>query len=189
MAKKKNRYEKKAQKNYFLNGLHGNVATKNDLKSTALMTGKDLLVGVLGGGLIGAAIGKPSLLVGIITTGAGHYTGNRLVQLLGIGLMASNGFSKSTSVSGLEGLEGVKDRLLAYKVSFSEKLYLDKILKKAGTTNGFGEVQYFNYPEMNGDLAALNAIEDQIAESGMQFSGNMGGATDYDFGDVDDPMY
>ena len=44
------------------------------------------------------------------------------------------------------------------------------IPKKAAATNGIGEVQYFTYPnnELNGDLAALDFIENQITESGMQ---------------------
>src|SRR5438552_4644444 len=118
MSKKKNRYQKQAKKKHFLAGMNEGLPTKGDAKNTMLETGKDVLIGVLGGGLIGAAIGKPSLIVGIVTTGAGHYTGNKLVQILGIGMMASNGFQKSsTTVSGLEGLDGVKERIQAYKES------------------------------------------------------------------------
>src|SRR5438552_14292211 len=143
MSKKKNRYQKQAKKKHFLSGMNEGLPTKGDAKNTMLETGKDILIGVLGGGLIGAAIGKPSMIVGIITTGAGHYTGNKLVQILGIGMMAANGFQKSTTVSGLEGLDGVKERLQAYKESMKDKFYLDKIMKKkAATTSGIGELQY-----------------------------------------------
>src|SRR5437762_11592738 len=100
MSKKKNRYAKKAKKKHFLSGMNGELPTKGNPKNTVLETGKDVLVGVLGGGLIGAAIGKPSLIVGIATTGVGHFTGNKLVQILGIGMMAASGFNKSTSVNG-----------------------------------------------------------------------------------------
>ncbi|MEI9909776.1 MAG: hypothetical protein WDO71_08920 [Bacteroidota bacterium] len=182
MSKKKNRYQKQANKKHFLSGMNEGLPTKGNAKNTLLETGKDILIGVLGGGLIGAAIGRPSLLIGIVTTGAGHYTGNKLVQLLGVGMMASNGFQKSSTVSGLEGLDGVKERLKAYKETFSEKLYLDKILKKAAAaaTNGFGELQYFTYPDasMNGSLAALDDIENQIAESARQFQGQLKGEED-----------
>jgi hypothetical protein len=85
--------------------LSSELKTEGSIKNTALETGKEILVCVLGGGLIGAAIGKPSLAIGIVTTGFGHYSGNKLTQLLGIGMMAANGFQKSSSVSGLEGLE------------------------------------------------------------------------------------
>ena len=189
MSKKKNRYQKQAKKKHFLSGMNEGLPTKGDAKNTMLETGKDILIGVLGGGLIGAAIGKPSMIVGIITTGAGHYTGNKLVQILGIGMMAANGFQKSTTVSGLEGLDGVKERLQAYKESMKDKFYLDKIMKKkAATTSGIGELQYFTYPDtMNGELAALNDIEQQIAESAMQFNGGLKGGEgeEYEIGVVD----
>ena len=189
MSKKKNRYQKQAKKKHFLSGMNEGLPTKGDAKNTMLETGKDILIGVLGGGLIGAAIGKPSMIVGIITTGAGHYTGNKLVQILGIGMMAANGFQKSTTVSGLEGLDGVKERLQDYKESMKDKFYLDKIMKKkAGTTSGIGELQYFTYPDtMNGELAALNDIEQQIAESAMQFNGGLKGgeSEEYEIGVVD----
>jgi hypothetical protein len=183
MSKKKNRYQKKANKKNFLSGMNEGLPTKGNTKNTVLETGKDILIGVLGGGLIGAVVGKPSLAVGIVTTGVGHYTGNKLVQILGVGIMAANGFQKSSSVSGLGGLAGVKERLQAYKESMHEKFYLDKIMKKQTGTNGIGELQYFSYPgSMNGELAALDDIEQQIAESAMQFQGNMAGDQDFQVG-------
>jgi hypothetical protein len=191
MAKKKNRYRKQAKRKHFLSGMNEGLPTKGNGKNTALETGKDILVGVLGGGLIGAAIGKPSMIVGIVTTGAGHYTGNKLIQLLGIGMMAANGFQKSGTVSGLEGVDGLKERLQAFKESMSDKFYLDKIMKKKATaTNGIGELQYFTYPaDAVGDLAALNDIERQIEESAVQFQGGMNGedellGDDYEIGEV-----
>ena len=192
MSKKKNRYSQKAKKKHFLSGMNEELPTKGNAKNTLLETGKDILIGVLGGGLIGAVIGKPSLAVGIITTGAGHYTDNKLIQLLGIGMMAANGFQRTGAVSGLEGLEGVKERLQAYKESLSEKFYLDKILKKKGATaNGIGELQYFSYPgsSVNGDLAALDDIENQLAESAMQFQ--MNGNEDLQIGivELEDRLY
>ena len=178
MPNQKNHYKQKARKKGFLTGMNEELPTKGNVKNTMLETGKDLLVAVLGGGLIGSAIGRPSLAIGIVATGTGHYTQSRMLTLLGIGMMAANGFQKGKSVNGLEGLDGVKERLMAYKENFSEKLYLDKILKqKSGAaTNGIGELQYFNYDqEMNGGLNALNSIEDQLIESGMQFQ-QMNGA-------------
>ena len=173
MSKKKNQYKSNARKKNFLKGMNEELPTKGNVKNTVLETGKDLLVAVLGGGLIGSAIGRPSLAIGLVTTGTGHYTQNRLLTLLGIGIMAANGFQKSKAVNGLEGLDGVKERLMAYKENFSEKLYLDKIIKKksaAAATNGMGELQYFNYNnDLSGGLNALESIENQLIESGMQF--------------------
>lgn len=186
MAKrKKARYTKKGKRQTMMQGFGSELKTEGSMKNSAIETGKGILVGVLGGGLLGAAIGKPSFIVGILTTGVGHYSGNKLTQMLGIGMMAANGFTKTTTgVSGIEGLDGVKERLQAFKESFSEKLYLDK-LKKRGIadsgTSGFGELQYFAYP--NNDLAALNAIEDQLTDSARQFQVSL---PDGDFGNVDD---
>ena len=191
MAKrKKGRYTKKGKRQTMMQGFGSDLKTEGNVKNTAIETGKGILVGVLGGGLLGAAIGKPSFVVGILTTGVGHYSGNKLTQMLGIGMMAANGFTKTNAaVSGIEGLDGVKERLQAFKESFSEKLYLDKLKKKGITesgTSGFGELQYFSYP--NQDLAALDAIENQLTDSAMQFQGNLP-ETDFagaegDFGDV-----
>ena len=179
MSNQKNQYKHKARKKGFLTGMNEELPTKGNVKNTMLETGKDLLVAVLGGGLIGSAIGRPSLAIGIVATGTGHYTQSRMLTLLGIGMMAANGFQKGKGVNGLEGLDGVKERLMAYKENFSEKLYLDKIMKQksAAATNGIGELQYFNYDqEMNGGLNALNSIEDQLIESGMQFQQMTGAA-------------
>lgn len=183
--KRKTQYAKKAKRQSFMQGFNSELKTKGNVKNTALETGKDILVCVLGGGLIGAAIGRPSLAVGILTTGVGHYSGNKLTQLLGIGMMAANGFQRNTTVSGIEGLDGVKERVQAFKESFSERLYLDKIKKSssAGTTSGFGDLQYFSYP--NNDLAALDAIEDQLTDSAMQFQGQLPEA-EYDMGEIGD---
>jgi hypothetical protein len=163
MAKKKNQYKSNARKKNFLRGMNEELPTKGNVKNTVLETGKDLLVAVLGGGLIGSAIGRPSLAIGLVTTGTGHYTQNRLLTLLGIGMMAANGFQKSKAVNGLDGLDGVKERLMAYKI-------IKQKSKEAAATNGIGELRYFNYDsDLNGGLNALESIENQLIESGMQF--------------------
>jgi hypothetical protein len=107
-------------------------------------------------------------------------------------MMAAGGFQKSTTVSGLEGLDGVKERLQAFKQSMSDRFYLDKIMKKkvAAATNGIGELQYFTYPDTMGELAALNDIERQIEESAIQFNGQLRGedellGDEYEIGEVD----
>lgn len=179
---KKNRYTQKAHKTAIIGSFQSKLETKGNIKNSLLETGKDLLIGVLGGGIVGAAIGKPSLLIGLGVTGLGHYTDNRLATLLGVGLMASNGFQTKSTVAGLDGMDGIKDRLQAYKDSFAQKLYLDKVLKKkAEGVNGMGQLQYFNYGDynpqltgesyysndLNGGLAALDNIQQQIEDAGM----------------------
>ena len=190
MAKKKNSYEKKAHKKFMLDGLT-TAETKGSFKKTALETGRDIVVGAIGGGIAGAVVGRASFLVGIVATGAGYYFGSHSAAAFGVGMMASGGSQVATqAVSGTEseGFEGVKERLTALKEDFKHRLFLDKIIKpkttttsettttKEETTNGMSEVQYFTYPngkELEGandlDMSALERIEKQVAESAKRF--------------------
>ncbi len=182
----KNKYEKKSRQKG-LSGTPTAIAqeTKGNIKSSLMETGKDLLIGVIGGGVAGAVIGRASLILGAGVTLASYYFGSREAAMFGVGMMAANGFQKMTgTVNGpeenLEGLDGVKDRLLTFKDTFSQKLWLDKIIKKktdAKPTNGLGEVQYFTYPQQESlpvgevgeiDLSALDKIEEQIKQQAQQ---------------------
>jgi hypothetical protein len=194
MSKKKNSYAKKATKQALL----GSIATdetKGSIKKSALETGRDILIGAVGGGLAGAVLGRASFLVGIAVTGAGHYMGSEGTAAFGVGMMASGGYQAiSGTMNGTvekEGFEGVKERLEAFKEEFKRKLFLDKIptstkpaatTKEAATeeaTNGMGEVQYFTYPdsskELQGaddhvlDLTALDRIEKQVAVAAQKY--------------------
>ena len=192
----KNSYEKAAQKKSLLGEITADLETKGDIKNTAIETLKDVVVGVVAGGVAGSAIGRASLLIGAAVTGLGHYYKSRLGSVFGIGMMAANGFQqtdtqmKGTPKEGLEGtLEGAKERMMNFKDSFSQKLFLDKVLKpkeekkEDTTTKGVGEVQYFTYPENKElgegeqkelDLTALDRLEKQVAESGTSFSKKQG---------------
>ena len=213
METKKNRFEKAAEKSSLLGSITADLETKGDVKNSSIETVKDLIVGVLGGGVVGAALGKASLAVGAVVTGIGHYTKSRLASVFGLGMMASGGFSKpATPVSGLgeqDMLEGVKERVMAFKDGISEKLFLDKILKgkkelapkKEESTAGVGEVQYFSYPnnkELEGDpakeldMSALDHLEQQIASSGQNFAKRqrmegLNEAVENEFGETSDP--
>ena len=189
MAKKKSKLQTNATRKKFLSKMTQSLDTKNNVQISLLETGKDLIVGVVGGGFVGAAIGKPSLLIGIAITGTGHFMNNRLLTSLGMGMMASNGFQTKSlkGVDEMDGVEEVKARINTYKTSFLEKTYFDKIKslqkgKTATPTNGFGEVQYFTYPQnllegANDDLEVLNRIENHIASQGLQYS-NVNGLDD-----------
>jgi hypothetical protein len=188
----KNSLERAAQKKSLLGEITADLETKGDLKNTAIETLKDVVVGVVAGGVAGSAIGRASLIIGAAVSGVGHYYKSRLASIFGVGMMAANGFQQSdsqmkgTPKEGLEGaLEGAKERMMNFKESFSQKLYLDKILKskeqkkEEATTKGVGEVQYFTYPENKElgagetkelDLSALDKLERQVAESGASFS-------------------
>ncbi|MDP3146029.1 MAG: hypothetical protein Q8T03_13390 [Bacteroidota bacterium] len=183
--KKKNSYEKKAQKKQLLEGVAAEHA-KGDFKKTAMETGRDILIGAVGGGLAGAVLGRSSFLVGVAVTGVGHYMGSSGAAAFGVGMMASGGYQ---AVAGAmngpekEGFEGVKERMSAFKDEFKRKLFLDKIIKSKKKeeekseegTNGMGEVQYFTYPnakELEGTqdhLKTLEQIEKQVEESAKKF--------------------
>ena len=192
--RKKNKFQSNANKKKILNSVLKPLNTKSDIKNSLIETGKDLLIGVVAGGFAGAAIGKPSLLIGFVATGAGHFLDNRLLSSLGMGMMASNSLSTKAiaGMEGLEGLEGVKERVQAYKDSLLERTYLDKIKafskgKTAKAISGMGDVQYFSYPQnmlegASDDLALLNQLEHQIASSGMQ--GTVGELSATDFNDA-----
>lgn len=190
-----NRYQKNAERSSF--ALAEGLPSKGNVKNTLIETGKDLLIGVIGGGVLGAVIGKPSLIAGVGVTGVGHYMGNRLISLVGIGMMAANGFQTKT-VSGVDdSIDGIKDRVMAFKDSFSEKFYLDKILKKntaaaSTTVTGLGELQYFNYANEVAGLAALNNVEEQMENSAiarLQMNGSPGvGSPDADLPGMNGPL-
>ena len=178
MAKKKSKVQANAKKKKFLQGFTQTLDTKSNVQNSLLETGKDLIIGVVGGGFAGAAIGKPSLLIGIAITGTGHFMNNRLLTSLGMGMMASNGF-QSNSLKGVDGVDDMKERLNTYKKSFMEKTYIDKIKTlqkgKEKATDGVGEVQYFTYPQnllegATDEFDALNRIENHIANQGLQRS-------------------
>jgi hypothetical protein len=181
----KNKFQRNANKKKMMNNITQTLPTKGNIKNSAIESGKDLLIGVVAGGFAGSAIGRPSLIVGFLTSGIGHYLDNKLLTSAGLGMMASNSFMPKSvqgfeGVEGLEGLEGVKERVQAFKESLTYKVYLDKVkgfkMSKPKAVSGMGEVQYFSYPnnmlEGAGDeLAFLNQIENQIANTALPVSG------------------
>lgn len=182
-----NSYEKKARKKNLL----GFLPDTGDPKQAAIDTGKDLLIGAIGGGLAGAILGRSSLLVGIAVTGISHYLKLKGGTSFGIGMMASGGYQTISSVNGTpqSGFEGVKERMQAFKEDLKQKLFLDKILKtkKADeAVEGMGDVQYFTYPnsELNGN-AALDQIEQQIAASAEAFEAQQITGDDEIIGEVE----
>ncbi len=193
--KKKNPYAVAATVAASKKNINQMLKTKGNLKNTGLETVKDL-AGVVIGGFLGAAIGKPSLYIGAGLTAAGHYTDNQIGTLLGVGMMAANGFQKSTSVEGLDGLDmqSVKKRMEAYKENFLEKTYIDKVLpQKAGKegTNGMDGYQFFSYPddsgtrdELNRELNATSPL-DQLQNHVVEEGRNQMRKNKFNVGDVD----
>ena len=174
--KKKNKQANKAK----VSALVHKLETKGSAKNSAIESLKDLVVGVVGGGLAGAAFGKPSLLFGLGTSLIGHYMGSSTATSFGLGMMASGGYQITSGTNGVNGLGAVdaaKERIKAFGKNLKARFYIDKIIKpkkKDEGTDGMGNVQYFKYPsdEKALDLGALNSIEDQITrEAEKQMSG------------------
>ncbi|MFO0356428.1 MAG: hypothetical protein ACK50A_05690 [Sphingobacteriaceae bacterium] len=201
MSKKKNSKASKAKKAHVL-AIAAELDTKGNAKNSAIESVKDLVVGVVGGGLAGAAIGKPSLLVGFGTSLIGHYMGSSMATSFGMGMMASGGYQigqGAVNGTSLSGLEGAKERMKAFGQNIKQRLYLDKIIKpkeaetKEEGTNGMGSVQYFKYPQRETqeiDMSGLDEIENAIARSGEQFQQKqMSGTYDDVSGLEDEKIY
>ncbi|MDI1355750.1 MAG: hypothetical protein PSX36_12585 [bacterium] len=191
MAKNKNSYQKAALKKSLSGTEDGTTGAK--VKDAATELGKDLVVGVIGGGVAGAVLGRLSFIVGAAVSGVGHYAKSRIASALGLGMMASGTYQAISGMNGkpAEGLQGVKERLLALKDDMKKRIFLDKVLKaKEKTdektdengTNGLGQVQYFVYPnteESMGelDMSALDKIHESIqakATNGLNGEVEMG---------------
>ncbi len=176
--KTKSKYKRKR-------ALHGTAVAKTTgekVKDSVVQTGKDLLIGVIGGGIAGAVIGKSSLLIGAGITGYGHYANKPTLSTFGIGMMAASGFNAGTNpTNGVDGFskEDVKARLMNFKDSFTSKLFLNKIIKKKTeeSANGVGAVQYYEYPNENKELdfSALDRLQTQVIQSGIDYKKSMQG--------------
>lgn len=183
MGKNKNSYQKAALKKT-LSGT-GDASTGAKVKDAATELGKDLVVGVIGGGIAGAVLGRLSFVVGAAVTGVGHYAKSRIASALGLGMMASGTYQAMSGMNGkpASGLSGIKERLLALKDDMKKRIFLDKVLKAKEKkeenteegTNGLGQVQYFVHPNSEESMGAvemneLDKIQQQIQESGMKYN-------------------
>ncbi|MBX3164692.1 MAG: hypothetical protein KF900_09430 [Bacteroidetes bacterium] len=178
MAKKKKKKSGRKGKTNFRAFIQDLPNSKGNVKHSALGTVKDLVVGTVGGGLAGAAIGKPSLLVGIGTSLVGYYLGSSLATSFGLGMMASGGYQIGQGAmngTSLSGLDGAKERMKSFGQNIKQRLYIDKFIKPKASagdtgTNGLGSVQYFKYPQNQElDMSGLDAIEEAIASSGEEY--------------------
>jgi len=118
-----NYYEDKA-KRQFVNQTKKNATLKTGEmenstekgKNTATAVKTDLVIRVLGGDFMAAAIGKPAMFVGLAISGYGHYAQNKMISALGLGIMASGTMST------------LNERVRAFGEELKRKLLLDKLL-------------------------------------------------------------
>lgn len=183
MAKRKNSYQKASLKKS-LSGT-GDASTGGKVKDAATELGKDIVIGVIGGGVAGAVLGRLSFVVGAAVTGVGHFAKSRIASALGLGMMASGTYQAMSGMNGkpTSGLEGVKERLLALKDDMKKRIFLDKVLKAKEKkedkteegTSGLGQVQYFVYPNSEDSMGTiemneLDRIQKQIQDSAMKYN-------------------
>ena len=166
-------YKSKHKRKQALNGTLTHKELHEQFKKTAIETGKDIIIGVVGGGIAGVIIGKPSLLIGAGITGYGHFAEKPMARTFGMGMMMGGGMSVANSAMNGLTADEIKDRVLKFKDGFFSKLYLDKVFKKTtpatqqsklpaaneNATNGFGEL----------DLSELSKFEQQMLQSGADF--------------------
>lgn len=106
--------------------------TQNEkLSRTAKEVGTDVAVGMLGGGLGAAIFGSYSFFAGLLVSGYGHYTKNKYVARLGLGMMASSSMKAAPEVkqdpkAGM--LNNIQERVKAFGQELQRKLLLDKLL-------------------------------------------------------------
>jgi hypothetical protein len=117
------------------------------IKTTLKGVGTDVLVGVVGGGLGAAISGSYSFVAGLMVSSLGHYTKNKYLASLGLGIMASSSMKAAQGVkqdpnAGI--LTNVTERVKAFGQEFKRKLLLDKFesakkqneVKKESNLNG-----------------------------------------------------
>ena len=98
MGKNKNSYKKAAVKKELSGTSSGSTGAK--VKDAATELGKDLVVGVIGGGVAGAVLGRLSFIVGAAVSGVGHYAKSRIASALGLGMMASGTYQAMSGMNG-----------------------------------------------------------------------------------------
>lgn len=159
------------------------------LKKGAGQAALKLITG-LAGGFTGAAIGRWSVLGGILATGTGEVIGSPELTSFGVGMMASNLMPATETVNGPEeekksAVAKAKDRVKSYGKGILQKFWLDKVIKKkedsstekkTETTSTeqkpMGEVTYYTHPQSEADqmdLSELEKYEEKIKESASDF--------------------
>ena len=149
---------------------------KEKLTQTAKGLGNDLLLGVIGGGLAGALLGRYSFIVGLGIAGYGHYSENKLMGTIGLGMMASGtahallGGKEQNPKASL--MENVSERVEGFKNELKRKVWIDKWNTKDGL-NGL-----FKKPtEQNQNNTNANQKSNASATTTEQLNGNNNSAT------------
>lgn len=170
MAKKRKRYKPKSK------GLLGAISLTPDKPLSNKELGL-LVAAITGGTIVGISIPKPLYAIGVPVAILGVMKKNMYLTSAGIAMTLTGGVKTNTEagIGDIEGLEGIKERLLAYFKNFGEGLPLPKQTQESSASNenmgdlGEEEVQYFTNPYNNQlaspeplDFSQLDRIEQQI---------------------------
>lgn len=142
----------------------GKQAGVSPLKQTGEGLLRDITVGVIGGGLASAILGRYSFVLGLGLAGYGHYSQNRLLSSLGLGMMASGTFHALTGRDQKDKPVGEKitERVEAFKSEVKRKLWLDYFEEKKGkpkqtkdeTTEELNGTAFDHYEQFAGEPEA-----------------------------------
>lgn len=118
-------------------------------KKQAIGSAIDIGGALIGGGIGAALKGKTAFWVGLGTILAGHLIGEKgkIVHSIGVGATAYGiatidplGIGTGQPVSGATGMQGVKERLMAFKDNLLHATFLDKLVKKKEATGAGGSI-------------------------------------------------
>lgn len=126
---------KKQERKYSDEYFEGKQAGVSPLKQTGEGLLRDITIGVIGGGLASAILGRYSFVLGLGVAGYGHYSQNKMLSALGLGMMASGTFHALTGKDQDDKRsvgEKVTERVDAFKSEVKRKLWLDYFEQKKG---------------------------------------------------------
>lgn len=127
---------KKPERKYSDEYFEGKQTGVSPLKQTGEGLLRDITIGVIGGGLASAILGRYSFVLGLGVAGYGHYSQNKMLSALGLGMMASGTFHALTGRDQDDKKsvgEKVTERVDAFKSEVKRKLWLDYFERKKGT--------------------------------------------------------
>lgn len=153
---------KNQQRKYSDEYFEGKQAGVSPLKQTGEGLLRDITIGVIGGGLASAILGRYSFVLGLGVAGYGHYSQNKTLSALGLGMMASGTFYALTGKDQDDKKsvgEKVTERVDAFKSEMKRKLWLDYFERKKGITKKKNQSDETNEQEEQEELSGMQTFD------------------------------
>lgn len=143
--------------------------TKGDIQTSAMETIKNIVFGVLGGGIAGAIAGRASLGIGALVTGIGHYTGSSIAAMLGLGMMTSTVSNKPDRLEAEKPFaDKAKSRVNDFSDTIKHKLFIsDKTKSKLADMEEQTDISPIDSKELISN-AKLSGIDPNIIIDNME---------------------